>query len=319
MDKKDSDTINFEVDIASAGQRIDKYLNNNLEEKSRSYIQKLIKHKKVKVGNRLVSKNYKLRNGDKIVIGSLAYENLSVKPQKIKLNIVYEDEYFLVISKEAAVVVHPSPGHSEGTLVNAVLYHCSKLSNMGGDFRPGIVHRLDKDTSGLIVIAKNDNIHRQLANQFKERKVKKTYIALVWGAFSEKRGEIRLPIGRSRLDRKKMSISLDEGRNAITEFEVAEKFENCSLVNVNLKTGRTHQIRVHFSYIGHPVIGDAKYGNKQANSLALKIGLNRQFLHAKKLVFVHPVLNKEMEMIDEIAGDLKKSLGKLRGIEKMIK
>ena len=319
MDKKDSNTIDLKVDVASAGQRIDKYLSNNLEEKSRSYIQKLIKQAKVKVNSQSVNKNYRLSAGDEVIVESLVFKNLSVKPQKIGLNIVYEDEYLLVISKKAAVVVHPSPGHSEDTLVNAVLYYCNNLSSVAGDLRPGIVHRLDKDTSGLIIIAKNDNIHRQLSNQFKTRKVKKTYTALVWGIFSEKKGEIRLPIGRSRLDRKKMSVSLDRGRYAVTEFEVIEEFKKCSLVNVNLKTGRTHQIRVHFRYIGHPVIGDREYGNKQSINLASKIGLNRQFLHAKELIFIHPVLNKKMEIEDKIAEDLQESLEKLRGIEKMIK
>ena len=319
MDKKDINAISFKVDVASARQRIDKFLSNNLEEKSRSYIQKLIKQAKVKVNNQSINKNYRLSAGDKVIVESLIFKNLSVKPQKIRLNVVYEDEYFLVISKKAAVVVHPSPGHSENTLVNAVLYYCDSLSSTGGDLRPGIVHRLDKDTSGLIVIAKNDNIHRQLSNQFKTRKVKKTYIALVWGIFSEKKGEIRLPIGRSRLDRRKMSVSLDRGKDAVTEFEVIEKFRKCSLVNVNLKTGRTHQIRVHFSYIGHPIIGDRKYGTRESNNLALEIGLNRQFLHSKEITFIHPVLNEKIEIEDKIAEDLKASLEKLRRIEKMMK
>ena len=304
----------FIISSEDAGKRIDKFLTAKIKEKSRSYIQKLIENKKVKDIKKIVSKNYKLLCNDEITIESTSINGSEkeLKPQDLKLNIVYENDYFFIISKDAGLVTHPSPGYNENTLVNALLFYCNKLSTLSGESRAGIIHRLDKDTSGLIIIAKNDEIHRKISEQFKSREVRKTYVALVWGLFNEKEGEIELPIGRSRLDRKKMSVAIDGGKKALTSFKVMEEFNNCSLLNIYPKTGRTHQIRVHFSYIDHPVIGDKKYGNKYSDKLALEIDLNRQFLHAKKLIFKNPVTGEEMTIEDELADELRECLEKLR-------
>jgi len=316
---KDKDSISFTIDTASAGQRIDKFLNSSLEEKSRSYIQKLIKQKKVKVNSGAVNKNYRLNSGDVVIVEKLASAKSSVKPQNIDLNIAYEDRHILVVSKKAGMLTHPTSATNEGTLVNGLLYYCSNLSSVSGEARAGIVHRLDRDTSGLLIVAKDDNVHRLLSEQFKSRKIKKTYAALALGDFSEKKGKILLPVGRSRIDRKKMDISLDSGREAVTKFEVVEEFENCTLLDVFPETGRTHQIRVHLRYINHPIIGDEKYGNRQSQELASRIGISRQFLHAKRIVFIHPATGKKMEVEDELAEDLQKGLEKLRRIKNVIK
>lgn len=315
MNKKN--IIDLSVDSKSSGKRIDKFLTDNLEEKSRTSIQKLICKGKVKVNNKIVNKHYRVNCGDNVILEDFFYHNnsfINIKPQKIKLKVVYEDESILVISKKSGIPTHPSPGHNENTLVNALLNYTDRLSLLAGTERAGIVHRLDKDTSGLIIIAKNDNVHRQLSQQFKSREVEKTYIALVLGKFSENKGEINLPIGRSGVNRKKMGISIDSGREALTKFEKIEEFDNLTLVKVNPITGRTHQIRIHFSYIGHPVIGDRQYGNKESDSLACNLGLDRQFLHAKKLIFFHPVLSKKIELEDELPDDLKNILIKLRRV-----
>lgn len=319
MINKDRDSISFNIDTASTGQRIDKFLNSSLEDKSRSYIQKLIKQKKVKVNSGAVNKNYRLNDGDIVIVEKLASVESSVKPQKIDLNIIYEDRHILVVSKKAGMLTHPTSATNEGTLVNGLLYYCSNLSSTSGEARAGIVHRLDRDTSGLLIVAKDDNVHRLLSEQFKSRKVKKTYAALALGNFSEKKGKILLPVGRSRIDRKKMDISLDSGRESVTKFEVAEEFENCTLLDVFPETGRTHQIRVHLRYINHPIIGDEKYGNRQSQELASRIGINRQFLHAKRIVFIHPVTGEKMEVEDVLAKDLQKGLENLRRIKNVIK
>jgi len=226
---------------------------------------------------------------------------------------LYEDKYFLIISKTAGITVHPAPGSFENTLVNAILFYLKKKPSqtLYGQ-RAGIVHRLDKDTSGLIIIAKNDVIAAKISEQFKSRTVEKKYTALVLGNFAEKKGEIRLPIGRSRIDRKKMGISIDRGREAVTDFVVTEEFEGCSLLDVFPKTGRTHQIRVHLSYIDHPIIGDKQYGNKESEAIAHDIGLDRQFLHASKLKFIHPENGKVIEIEDRLADDLNTALNNLK-------
>jgi 23S rRNA pseudouridine1911/1915/1917 synthase len=225
---------------------------------------------------------------------------------------VYEDSYLLVISKEPGMLTHPVPGSNKNTVVNALLYHYSNLSDLPGKDRAGIVHRLDKDTSGLLIVAKNNNIHCLLSEKFKNREIKKTYSALVWGKFPEKRGEIIIPVGRSRLDRKKMCVSIDAGRNAVTGFGVVEEFKNVTLLDVYPETGRTHQIRVHLSYIGHPVIGDKIYGNSESKKEASRLGIERQFLHARRLEFIHPVTGKNMILEDELADDLLRCLKVLR-------
>jgi len=315
LSKREEDTLSFTVDAGSPGQRIDKFLTSRIENTSRSHVQNIIKRDKVKVNGKVVNKHYKLAENDRVTIEDFKEGGpyTEVTPQKINLRIVYEDQYLLVISKKSGMLTHPVPGFSKDTIVNALLYHYDKLSNLSGKDRVGIVHRLDKDTSGLLIVAKDDNTHRILSEKFKEREIKKTYAALVWGSFSERKGEIILPIGRSRIDRKKMSISIDMGRDAVTRFEVKEEFENSTLLGVHPETGRTHQIRVHLSYIGHPIIGDAIYGSAESKKMAEELGIGRQFLHAKRLEFTHPVTGKQIVLEDKLADDLLRCLKILRG------
>ena len=315
MSKKDADGQTFLADPAQAGQRIDKFLSENLKDISRSRIQKLIGGEKVLVNGSAVSKHHKLSQGDSIKISGLAEASAQahIDPEAIDLNIIHEDENIAVISKEAGMVTHPASGNNSHTLVNALLYHFKDLSKLSGEERAGIVHRLDKDTSGLLIAAKNEKVHYLLSDMFKERTIKKTYIALVEGVFEEEKGKIDLPIGRSRIDRRKMSVSIDTGRKSVTHFEVKQEFRQAALLHVYPMTGRTHQIRVHLSYIDHPIICDGIYGNRHSAKLAKKIGLTRQFLHAWKLEFVHPITKKKMEFEDPLPEDLSVPLKKLQG------
>jgi len=307
LSTKEADSHLFKIDPELSGERIDKFLSKNLEDVSRSRIQKLIIEGKVLVDGARVSKHHRLVCGQEISIEDLSSMNTSpnITAEEIDLKIVYEDKSILVISKESGMLTHPAPGNEKHTLVNALMYHCKNLSKLSGEERAGIVHRLDKDTSGLLIAAKDENVHHRLSEMFAERKVKKTYIALVEGRFKEDRGEIKLPIGRSRIDRKKMSVAIDTGRDAVTAFEVAEEFPQATLLNIYPRTGRTHQIRVHLNYIGHPIIADQVYGNRFSLKIAKNIGLQRQFLHAAKLEFTHPVTEKLMEFEDPIPQDLK--------------
>jgi 23S rRNA pseudouridine1911/1915/1917 synthase len=315
---KEDGGSSFKVDASGSGQRIDKFLTSRIRNTSRSYIQNIINQQKVKVNGETVNKHYRLAKGDVITIKDLVKTgSAEIEPEKISLNIVYEDASLAVISKKAGILTHPTPQSKDHTLVNALLYHYRKLSKLSGRDRAGIVHRLDKNTSGLLIVAKDDATHSLLSDMFKKRLVKKTYAALVWGSFPGKKGEIILPIGRSGLDRKKMSISIDRGREAVTKFEVAEEFGDSTLLDVHPETGRTHQIRVHLSYIGHPIIGDEVYGNKQSQKLARDLGLDRQFLHARRLEFTHPVTQKQLKIEDRLAQDLQKCLKVLRRREKM--
>lgn len=319
MSTKETDSHLFKIDPELSGERIDKFLSKNLEDVSRSRIQKLITEGKVLVNGARVSKNHRLVCGQEISIEDLSSINTSsnITAEEIDLKIIYEDKSILVISKDAGMLTHPAPGNENHTLVNALMYHCKNLSKLSGEERAGIVHRLDKDTSGLLITAKDENVHHRLSEMFAERKVKKTYIALAEGRFKEDTGKIKLPIGRSRIDRKKMSVAIDNGREAVTAFEVAEEFRQATLLNVYPRTGRTHQIRVHLNYIGHPIIADKVYGSRFSAKIAKKIGLERQFLHASKLEFIHPVTEKLMEFEDPIPQDLSESLEKLREGEKM--
>ena len=315
MIKKEKNILNFIVDAESSGQRIDRFLTCKIKDGSRSHIQRIISDSKVKVNEKIISKNYRIAENDIITVEftDKRDSDIVVKPQEINLKVVYEDNYILIISKEPGMLTHPVPGSDKDTVVNALLYRYDTLSDLYGRDRAGIVHRLDKDTSGLMIIAKNNNIHQFLSEKFKNREIKKTYSALVLGRFTEKRGEIIMPVGRSRLDRKKMCVSINTGRNAVTGFEVTEEFENMTLLDVYPETGRTHQIRVHLSYIGHPVIGDKLYGNSESKKMARELGLKRQFLHAKRLEFSHPVTGKNIVFEDELADDLLRCLKILRG------
>ncbi len=262
--------------------RIDKFLSLKLKDKTRSFIQKLIEDKNVLVSNNTVAKNYKLKTGDKVVVNIPDPVELDVSPENIPISIVYQDDDLLVVDKPKGMVVHPAPGNYSGTLVNALMYHCGdNLSSINGVIRPGIVHRIDKNTSGLLMVAKNDKAHNFLAEQIKEHTFKREYCAVCLGHFKEPTGTINAPIGRSKSDRKKMCVTQENSKEAITRYEVLEEFSSYSLVRFILETGRTHQIRVHSKYIGHPVLGDDVY------SKPFK-GLDGQCLHAKTLGFIHP-------------------------------
>lgn len=276
------ETFEFSVLSNDEGVRIDKFLSANLEGKTRSFIQKLIEDHGVLVGKNQVSKNYKLKLGDKVSVQIPDPVELDVNPENIPLNIVYQDDDLLVVDKPKGMVVHPAPGNYTGTLVNALMYHCKdNLSSINGIIRPGIVHRIDKNTSGLLMVAKNDKTHNFLANQIKEHTFKREYNAVCVGRFKEMTGTINVPIGRSKNDRKKMCVTYENSKEAVTHYEVLEEFDGYSLVKFILETGRTHQIRVHSKYIGHPVLGDDVY------SKPFK-GIEGQCLHAKTLGFIHP-------------------------------
>jgi 23S rRNA pseudouridine1911/1915/1917 synthase len=305
----------FHINEDDAEKRLDNLLVHILPGLSRSYIQKLIENNTVCVNGIPVNKNYRVRPNDKIEISDIdaCMPPEDLIPLNKSLKIVYEDPYFIAVSKEPGISVHPAAGNSTNTLANAIVFYF-KNHKVAFDksIRPGIVHRLDKDTSGLIIIAKEPSAQYKLSDLFKQRKIEKCYAALVTGNFYEKTGLIDLPVGRSRIDRKRMSVSIDDGREAVTEFKIVECFDRCTLVDVFPKTGRTHQIRVHFSYINHPVVGDTLYGTRESNAIAKKIGLDRQFLHAKILSFVHPITGEKIELFDELSPDLEKSLGFLR-------
>lgn len=291
MDKLFFKIIN-ENDI---GTRIDKYLSNNIEGKSRSFIQGLVDSNSVLVNEKEVKSNYKLRQSDVITVIMPEPIELDVKPEKIDLNIVYEDKDIIVLNKPQGVVVHPAPGNYTGTLVNGLLYHCKDLSGINGVIRPGIVHRIDKDTSGILVIAKNDEAHNILAEQFKEHSIKREYYALVEGRFNNLEGTIDKPIGRNKKDRLKMAI-VDDGKRAVTHYNVLEQYNNgTSLIKCTLETGRTHQIRVHMASIGHPLVGDPLYGLKKQ-----RFKLQGQVLHAKTLGFIHPTTKEYIEFDSEL-------------------
>lgn len=280
-----------EVDDISTGQRLDKYLSDYYEDRTRSSIQKLIEQGNVLLNEKRLAKNYKLKKGDILQVQIPYPEELNVIAQNISLNIMYEDSDLLVVNKPKGMVVHPAPGNYDNTLVNALLYHCGdSLSGINGVVRPGIVHRIDKDTSGLLMVAKNDKAHLSLAEQIKDHSFLREYQAVVYAGPKEESGEIDLPIGRCKNDRKKMCITDQNSKQAVTYFEVLERFKGFSHMKFRLKTGRTHQIRVHMAYIGCPVAGDEVYGPKRVIT-----SLHGQCLHAKKLGFIHPSTHEWME------------------------
>ena len=252
----------FKVDEKSEGTRIDKYLSDMLEEKSRSFIQELIKKEKVVVNNKIPKSNYKVKAFDNIELEVPEPEILKVDAEDIPLNILYEDNDVIVVNKEQGMVVHPAPGNYNGTLVNALLFHCKDLSGINGIIRPGIVHRIDKDTSGILVVAKNDEAHNKLSEQLKNHSMKREYYALIEGRLKNDSGTINKPIGRNKKDRLKMGI-VEDGKLAVTHYEVLERYNGYTLIKCILETGRTHQIRVHMSSIGFPLVGDPLYGFKR--------------------------------------------------------
>ena len=272
-------------------QRLDKYIANKQKELSRAMIQKLLIDGQILVNGKIEKPSYVVQKGDNITINVPEAKQTDLKEQNIPLNIVYEDDDILVINKPKGMVVHPAPGNPDGTLVNAVMAHCKgNLSGIGGELRPGIVHRLDKDTSGLIIVAKNDKAHIAISNQIQNRQVKKVYYALVRGQVPENEATINMPIARSTKDRKKMAVDR-KGKVAVTHFKVLKRFEKYTLLEVTIETGRTHQIRVHMAEIGHPVVGDYTYSNGKN-----EFNVEGQMLHAKSLDFKHPITNKPIHL-----------------------
>ena len=282
--------MNFKVEESSINIRLDKYLSEKCPDKSRTFLAKLIDEGEVKVNDKVVKASYKLSLGDLVDINIPEDKPLEVNAEDIPLDIVYEDQDILIINKPQGLVVHPAPGHYEHTLVNAILNHCTDLSGINGVIRPGIVHRIDKDTSGLICIAKNDEAHHFLSDQLKDHTMNREYYALVKGVIKENHGKIDLPIGRSRADRKKMAVNKENGKPAITYFDVLERYKDHTLIKCKLVTGRTHQIRVHMAYIDHPVEGDPLYNKRNAHLLTD----NGQLLVAYKLNLIHPRTKKEV-------------------------
>ena len=290
-----------------AGGRLDAYLAANLEATTRSAAVKLIEGGQVQVNGKVPAKNYKLRGNEEIAVELPAPEPIALVAQDIPLDIVYEDADVIVVNKPKGLVVHPAPGHPDGTLVNALMFHCGdSLSGIGGELRPGIVHRIDRDTSGLIIAAKNDLSHQGLSNQLQDHTLSRVYHCIVTGNLREDSGTVDAPIGRHPVDRKKMAV-VSDGRRAVTHWRVLERFQGFTYVECRLETGRTHQIRVHMAHTGHPILGDTVYGNKKAVP-----GLQGQCLHAVGLRFIHPRTGEPVELSCGLTEEFEAQLKKLR-------
>ena len=293
----------FLVNKDDENQRLDNYLALNTDI-SRSKIQSLIKEEKILVNNHLEKNSYLVRENDEITLEYVETEN-HLKPEKMDLNIVYEDNDIIVINKPNGLVVHPAPGNYEHTLANGLAYYSNSLSDINGEFRPGIVHRIDAYTTGLLVVAKNNKAHEVLALELAKKEVKRTYLALVWGVITEDSGTIDAPIGRDPSDRKKMAIN-PKGKEAVTHFKVLERFKKATLLEVYLDTGRTHQIRVHMDYIKHPIVNDPVYGKREL------IDETGQCLHAMELELIHPTTKEKMEFTCDAPECFKNILEKLK-------
>lgn len=288
-----------------ANERIDNYLIKILN-KSRSKIQNLIKTENVKVNNKIIKNSYIVKQNDNIEINEIEEQPLSAKAEKIDLDIVYEDDDIIVVNKQNGLVVHPAVGNPIGTLVNGLMYHSKNLSKVNGEFRPGIVHRIDAFTTGLLVVAKNDYAHEFLARQLENKTTHRIYVALVWGVINEDTGTIDAPIGRDKKDRKKMAVTSENSKNAVTHFKVIERYKDATLIELKLETGRTHQIRVHMNYINHPVVNDSVYGKRKL------IDETGQCLHAKELGFIHPTTKKYMCFTSELPKEFINILNKFK-------
>ncbi len=285
--------MEFIVKVEDVGKRLDVFLACNIQDITRSYIKNLIDTENIKVNGISVKAGYLLKLSDKINVDIPDSKEADIKPENIDIDIMYEDDDIIIVNKEKGMVVHPANGNYTGTLVNSLMFsHSNNLSTINGIIRPGIVHRIDKDTSGILVIAKNDNAHKNLSEQFKVHSITRKYIALVKGIIKEEQIDIDQPIGRSNKDRKKMAVVYKNSRRAVTHIKVLKRYyeSNVTLIEATLETGRTHQIRVHMSYIGHPLVGDEVYGKKDT-----KFGVNGQMLHAKVLGFIHPRNGKYVE------------------------
>ncbi len=297
------------IKVDKPGERLDLYLAREIDDLSRARAQQLIKDGLITVEKAKAKQSYIVKTGDVIEVEIPLAKELTANPESLPVKILFEDENLLVVNKPRGMVVHPGPGHTGGTLVNALLYHCENLSGIGGVLRPGIVHRLDKDTSGLLMVAKNDIVHQDLSRQLKERSTRRDYVAVVWGRLSHKNLVINAPLGRDPCNRKKMAV-LERGREAITNVRLLAYLKGCTLIRARLKTGRTHQIRVHLSYIGHPVVGDNLYGGK--NKILNEIEWEGQALHARRLGFVYPHTGEKMQFVAPIPSDFRRLLHFLR-------
>lgn len=295
------------VDEAGEGIRADKYLSEKLNDLSRNFIKGLFDDENVTINGKIEKGKIKLKVGDAIKIYIPKIEELKIEAENIPLDIIYEDADVIVVNKPKGMVVHPAIGNYTGTLVNALLYHCNDLSGINGVARPGIVHRIDKDTSGILVVAKNDLAHNDLARQFKEHSIKREYFAIVEGRMGKEEGTIDAPLARHAKDRLKYAV-VQGGKNAITHYKTLEIYNSCSLVKCNLETGRTHQIRVHMAFISHPLLGDTTYGLKRQ-----KLVLDGQALHAKTLGFIHPTTKKYVEFNSELPVYFKELIRKFGG------
>ncbi len=296
--------MTFKVNENDAGQRLDKYLKNNISDMSRTQISSFIDKSLCTVNGNTAKSSYVVAKDDEIILEVPEAKDVEIEAQDMNLNIVYEDEDVLVVDKPSGMVVHPAAGNTDQTLVNGLLYEVDSLGGIKGELRPGIVHRIDKNTSGLLMVAKNDYALNNLQEQLKEHSVNRRYIGLVVGTITEEKGRIDAPIGRDPQDRKKMAVVRD-GKNAITNFIVLERYKKFTLCEFKLETGRTHQIRVHMKYIGHPLVGDPEYGNKKL------IDENGQYLHAAVLGFVHPRTGKYLEFRSELPDYFKEYLNNL--------
>ncbi|MBR5190457.1 MAG: RluA family pseudouridine synthase [Clostridia bacterium] len=300
--------ILIDVPESFEGERVDKFLSLLLENSSRNSIQKLIENGKVLVNGVVVNKKYKVSTDDEVTVLPSELKPLDAEPENIPLDIVYEDEHLLVVNKPRGMVVHPAPGNYSGTLVNALLYHCKdSLSGINGILRPGIVHRIDKDTSGLLIVAKTDKAHIGLAQQIKEHSFTREYNAVIVGHLKEHEGTVNAPIGRNPKDRKKMCVTMQNSKNAVTHYKTIEDYEGYSHISLKLETGRTHQIRVHMAHLGHAVAGDNVYGNDKKSAY-----LNGQCLHAIKIGFVHPITQEYLEFTSELPDYFTEFLNKLK-------
>lgn len=299
--------VEFTVNEGQAGKRLDVFVAEALDSVSRTHVQKLIEAEAVNVGGKTVKANYKVQANDTVVVTIPEAIPVEVLPEDIPLDILYEDQDVIVVNKPRGMVVHPAVGNYTGTLVNALLEHCKDLSGINGSIRPGIVHRLDKDTSGVMIAVKNDQAHLSLAEQIKNRTASRRYTAIVHGNIEESQGIINAPIGRHPIDRKKMAVTFENSKEAITKFKVLERFGNYTLVECKLMTGRTHQIRVHMAHIGHPVVGDPKYGSGRK-----LFAIEGQALHSTELTFIHPSTGKQLSFRAEIPKDMQEILKKLR-------
>ncbi|ADH99177.1 RluA family pseudouridine synthase [Salisediminibacterium selenitireducens] len=298
----------FEFTVDEQGKRLDKWLTDQSDDWSRSLTQSWIQEGYVTVNDETSKANYKLKIGDVVRVKVPEVEELEITAEDLDLDIVYEDQDVIVVNKPAGMVVHPAPGHPSGTLVNGLMYHCQDLSGINGVARPGIVHRIDKDTSGLLMVAKHDKAHESLVDQLKNKTTIRQYEALVVGTIPHEKGTVDAPIGRDPQDRQKMTVTEENARDAVTHFQVIERMNGYTHVLCELETGRTHQIRVHMKYIGYPIVGDPKYGPRKKHDFSIE----GQALHARTLGFVHPVTGEQMTFEAEVPERFKETLDQMK-------